>query len=135
MAALDFPSAPTLGQQYTAGSGATYVWDGAVWTALGGNPPVGPAGGDLTGTYPNPQVAPGAVAWGDIAGAPAIPTTLPPSGPAGGSLAGSYPNPTLAASGVTAKVYGSVTKLLQITVAADGRITAVTEIAPKAYWG
>jgi hypothetical protein len=59
----------------------------------------------------------------------------PPSGPAGGSLAGTYPNPTLAPSGVGAGMYGSVTKLLQVTIAADGRITAITEIAPKAYWG
>jgi hypothetical protein len=59
----------------------------------------------------------------------------PPSGPASGSLAGSYPGPSIAASGVTAGTYGSVTKLLTVTVAADGRITAISEVTPKAYWG
>jgi len=50
------------------------------------------------------------------------PASLPPSGPAGGSLAGNYPNPTIAASGVTAGSYTNA----NITVSADGRITAAS---------
>jgi len=36
MAALDFPSSPTLNQQYAAPNGVTYQWDGAAWIVTGG---------------------------------------------------------------------------------------------------
>ena len=59
MANLDFPRAPTFGQQFTAANGVTYQWDAFVWMALPFNGS-GPAGGDLVGTYPNPKIKPSA---------------------------------------------------------------------------